>query len=63
MHFLTITNNGKLIPRFDGHGMQLQYPDYFSFYQGTDKSKSIRFIETFKNPIYSKIILITPVII
>ena len=35
----------------------------FNFYQSTDKPKGIGFIETFKNPIYEKIILITAGII
>ena len=43
--------------------MQLQCPDNFNFYQGTDKPKVTGFLETFKNPIYLKIILITPGII
>ena len=32
----------------------------FSFYQDSDKPKGIGFLEILKNPIYLKIILITP---
>ena len=34
----------------------------FSFYQDTDKPKSIGFLETLKHPIHLKIISITPII-
>ena len=50
---LTIMNNVKVFPRFDGIGMQIQPLDNFSFYQGTDKPKGIGSVETFKSSIYN----------
>ena len=59
-HFLTHTNNDKTFSSLDGMTCSYSALTSFSFYQETDKPKGIGFLETLKNPIYLKMILITP---
>ena len=58
IHFLSFMNNGKAFPSFDGMACSYSALTNFSFCQGTDTPKVIGFRESFKNPIYQKIILI-----
>ena len=62
-HFLTFMNNGKAFPSLNQMTCSYSAQAKFSFYEGTDKPRRIGFFKTFKNPIYQKIILITPGII
>ena len=57
-HFLSFMNNGKAFPSFDGMACSYSALTNFSICQGTDTPKVIGFLESFKNPIYQKIILI-----
>ena len=61
--FLTFMDNIEAFSSLDSIACSYQYSDQFNFYQDTDKPKGIGFLETLKNPIYLKIVLITPGII
>ena len=56
-------NNGKAFSSFDDMACSDSALTNFSFSKGTDKAKGTAFPEIFKNPIYYKIVLITPGII
>ena len=62
-HFLTLMNSVRhFLPYMAWYAVTSALTS-FIFYQVTDKPKGIGFIEALKNPIYLKIILITPGII
>ena len=59
-HFL---NSDKAFLSLDDMACSYQFLTNFSFYHGTDMPKGIGFLETFRIPIYYKIILLTSGII
>ena len=56
-------NNSKAFSSLDDMTCSYQCSEQFQFLPGTDQQKGIRFLEILENPIYLKIILITPEII
>ena len=62
-HFLTFMNNSKAFSSLDDMTCSYQCSEQFQFLPGTDQQKGIGFLEILENPIYLKIILITPEII